>query len=258
MTGIKEAEFKTSELLTRHNFRHAFFTRRGGVSRGPYESLSFSYAAGDSKENVRANLERAGRALDVAPEKIFFLSQVHGTALRTLKGDEDREVVLFEEGDAVLSDCPDVACGVRTADCVPVLLADLHDGRAAAVHAGWRGVHANIVGEVVRAFGAGNRLVAAVGPHISWQSFEVSDDVAEQLQAVSPAPDVVDRSRSKPHVNLRGIVHAQLVEAGLDEHCVDHVEGCTVLDSELYFSYRRDGRASGRHLSAIRPRSRID
>lgn len=254
------ASSQQSPLLQAAGFRHAFFTRRGGVSSGPYESLSFSVAAGDLAGNVEENLARAARVLGVAPERVYFLSQVHGREVKLLEGGENRLEVLHERGDAVASLRGDLACAVRVADCAPVLIGDKSSGAAAAIHAGWRGVVAGVVAAAVdslRARVGSGDLVAAIGPHISVERFEVSEDVAAELAAASPDPDVVDRTRGpKPHVDLRRILRAQLRQLGLSDAAIDDVGGCTVGDPGLYFSYRRDGRQSGRHLAAIVPRCR--
>jgi YfiH family protein len=251
------AEFLESTLLRRAGFRHAFFTRRGGVSTGVYESLSFSIAAGDTPENVRQNLQRAGTALDVDGTRIHFLSQVHGRATCTLDGNEVQSALINVEGDALLSRVPGLACGVRSADCVPVLLADRRSGAVAAAHAGWRGAVQGVVGaaiDALRALVPNPDLIAAIGPHISLRAFEVSEDVAETILNASLDPNIVDRTRLKPHVDLRRMLRAELRSQGLDNAAIDDVWGCTVLEPERFFSFRRDGKASGRHLSAIVPR----
>lgn len=256
---MQSADFQHSPLLQAAGFRHAFFTRRGGVSSGPYESLNFSVAVGDSAQNVAENMARAARVLGVAPERVYFLSQVHGRAVKLLADDEDRLAVLHEQGDAVVGMNGDLACGVRVADCVPVLIGDKASGAATAVHAGWRGTVAGLVASAVErlreAVGGTGELVAAIGPHISVQNFEVSEDVAAELAGASPDSGVVDRaSGPKPHVNLRRILRAQLRALGLADTAIEDVGGCTVGEPTLYFSYRRDGRQSGRHLAAIVPR----
>lgn len=257
------AGHEQSELLRQAGFRHAFFTRTGGVSTGLYASLNFSSAATDSRENVAENVRRAARALEVDPARVFFLSQVHGVEHRVIQGHEDREQVLFERGDVLLSAASNVAVGVRSADCVPVLLADRVSGAVAAVHAGWRGVELNACGAGVRALreliGADGALLAAIGPHITLPAFEVGEDVAERLRAACPGPAaaavVVRRPEwPRPHVDLARIVRAQLQAEGIDAAAIELLPGCTVTDAELRFSYRRDGKASGRHLSAIVPR----
>ena len=252
------AEFQTSRLLREAGFEHAFFTRNGGVSEGAYRSLNFSIAVGDSTENVSRNMVLAAASLGLSASRVFFLSQVHGAETRVLDGRTDRDRVVQERGDALLSRQPDLACAVRTADCVPVLLGDAETGAAAAIHAGWRGVVEGIVASAVaelrQLIGADGELVAAIGPHISVARFEVSEEVAERLSKASPA-SVVDLSREKPHVDLRKAVRAQLNQLGLPNGNIDDVGGCTYDEPELYYSFRRDGQRSGRHLHAIRPRS---
>lgn len=245
----------TSSLLDRHGFRHAFFTRHGGASIGSFRSLNFSVAVGDEAAAVAANLASAARRLDIARDKLFFVSQVHGSVTAVVDGSALPHEILGVEADAVLSRTQGVACAVRTADCVPVLLADAAVGQVAAVHAGWRGVVAGVLGAAVRDLRAlsasSGPMIAAIGPHISVDAFEVSEEVASQIQSVCAEPIVFRRYGTKPHVDLRRAARAQLFAAGLADADVDDVPGCTVLDAERFFSYRRDGARSGRHLSAI-------
>jgi len=251
------AEFLESALLRDAGFKHAFFTRRGGVSEGAYSSLSFSVAAGDSEANVAQNLERAAAVLGVTSTRIHFLSQVHGRVAYILSGNEVQSELVQREGDALASRAPGLACGVRSADCVPVLLADRRSGAVAAAHAGWRGAVKGVVSsavEALRTLAPGAELIAAIGPHISLAAFEVSEDVAEKLLNASRDPEIVDRSKPKPHVDLRRMLRAELHALGLAHSQIDDVPGCTFLQPEQFFSFRRDGKASGRHLSAIVPR----
>lgn len=245
--------FLTSSLLADAGFFHAFFTRVGGVSSGPFESLNFATKSGDDLVNLERNLEIAGGALSIPPEKIYFLRQVHGTQHVVVDGTEERGAIEQEEGDIVLSRTRGIAAAIRTADCVPLLLASPETGWVAAVHAGWQGCVRQVVPAALRALsekGAG-KLLAAIGPHISLDSFEVGQDVAEQLRDASPDPEIVDYTRQRPHVNLRKMVRAQLREGGLRDSEIDDVAGCTVIQRERFFSYRRDGNPSGRMLTAI-------
>ncbi len=244
----------TSALLEGAGFRHAFFMRNGGVSPPPWGSLNFSSASGDSREHVEANVARAAAELKTAPERVFYLSQVHGTAHRLLEGSEDRAAMLHVEGDITVTKTPEVTCGVRMADCAAVLLADRASGAVAAVHSGWRGTVQGAAPEGVRVLralvGESAELVAAVGPHIEQCCFEVGADVAEEIAGCSPlGAAVLDTSRDKPHVDLRRVIERQLRDVGVD--AIDHVHGCTVCDADRFHSYRRDGRVSGRMLAAI-------
>lgn len=278
---MNRAFYLESGRLRESGFSHAFFTRLGGVSEGPYESLNFSVTVGDAESNVRVNLGRAAEVLGVDPARVYYLSQVHGRDVCVLAGTESRDAVVEERGDALVSGARGVACGVRIADCVPILIGDPRSGAVAAVHAGWRGVVRGVIAAALAelsrvaatSFGdfvppsigdvaapSASDFVAAIGPHISVRAFEVGEDVAAELAAVAPsgvsALDIVhsDEQGAKPHVDLRRLVRAQLRAEGLVDANIDDVGGCTLSEPELYFSFRRDGARSGRHLAAIVPR----
>ena len=250
----------TSALLDREGFRHGFFTRLGGVSPAPWDTLNFAVSTGDDRSRVEANFALAARWLDVDGGKLHCLSQVHGTAHRVLDGTEAREDVLREEGDITVSRAPGVGCGIRTADCVPILLACRASGAVAAIHSGWKGtvLDAAKAGVVALRALAGERadIIAAVGPHIERCCFEVGQDVAAELFASSTAGQTVLAAveGSKSHIDLRVIVRAQLEAAGIARASIDDVHGCTVCDGRRFFSYRRDRESSGRMLSAIATR----
>jgi len=242
-------------LLDRAGFSHAFFTRAGGVSQPPWDTLNFAAATGDDPAAVRENFARAATLLGVPTTRLYVVSQVHGVAAQVLTGDEDREAALRTIGDITLSRAPGVACGVRTADCVPILIADRTSGAVAAVHSGWKGTVANAAAAGLHALRAllGDRgdLLAAIGPHLEACCFEVGPDVAAELAACSPLGAAAVIPGTRPHVDLRRIVRAQLEAEGIDPAAIDDVRGCTVGDSERFHSYRRDGKVGGRLLSAI-------
>jgi YfiH family protein len=184
---------------------------------------------------------------------------VHGRDVIVIRGAEERAHVLSQKADAVVTAASGVACGVKVADCVPVLVADRASGAVGAIHSGWQGTEMNVVGAGIGALraeiGAPGDLVAAIGPHIEVCCFEVGDDVAERLRAVAPNVDAADRSRgARPHVDLRKIVRAQIAALGIDEADIDDVRGCTKCDAARFFSYRRDRENSGRLLAAIAAR----
>jgi YfiH family protein len=193
---------------------------------------------------------------------MYFLSQVHGSACVVADGEESTREFVQREGDIVKSSTPGLAAAVRTADCVPILLADRSSGAVAAIHAGWRGVARGAIEAGISSLVAPERsrrdLLAAIGPHISREAFEVSEEVARELAASSPDPQVVDRSRARPHVDLRRIVEAKLVAAGIPRDAVDSLPGCTFLNEAEFFSFRRDGKHSGRHLAAIVARTTLN
>lgn len=251
--------YLASGLLARAGFTHAFFTRRGGVSEGPFATLNLSPQVGDRPEHVRENLGRAARSLSLSPERIYVPSQTHDRDVIVLDGSEQVDEVARTAADAISSSAPGLGCAVRTADCVPILLADPESGRVAAVHAGWRGVVRHVIGNATDRMSAlGSRrsaLLAAFGPHIGPDAFEVGDDVAEQLANASAAEGVVQRAPTgKALVSLARVVRAQLIAAGLDDARIEQVPGCTYRDASQFYSHRRDGQRSGRMLAVIVPR----
>lgn len=156
------------------------------------------------------------------------------------------------EGDAIVTATPGVWVGVRTADCVPILLADRGRRGIAAVHAGWKGTAAGIVGNTIQRmrteFGSQPADIAAViGPAIGGCCFEVGDEVAAHFQ-------VSGRSeRGRPMVNLEAENAAQLALAGVG--AIEKLGICTRCGGEAYHSYRRDGERAGRMISALCIRS---
>jgi YfiH family protein len=253
-------EFLLSPLLTREGFAHAFFTRRGGCSPAPFDSLHFG-GAGQSADDLAANVHAAARTLAIEPAHLYTATQVHGRDVMVVQGAEDRGDYLRRKADAVVTSTAGVACGVKVADCVPVLVGDRSSGAVAAIHSGWQGTELNVVAAGLAALtselGQTGDLVAAIGPHIEVCCFEVGDDVAARLSVCAPGVDAVDRRHGlRPHVDLRKIVRAQLETLGVRSEAIDDVRGCTKCDATRFFSYRRDRENSGRLLAAIVARPR--
>ncbi len=147
------------------------------------------------------------------------------------------------EGDALLTALAGVPLSVRTADCYPILLADERNHAVAAVHAGWRGTAVRIVvrtlEEMYRRFGtAAADVFAAVGPGIGECCYEVGADVARQFGLEQAG-----------RIDLAAINRRQLLDAGVAEHRIDVLGGCTKCDAHLFHSYRRDQLAAGRMVS---------
>ena len=246
----------TSRLLTAAGFRHGFFTRLGGVSSGSYASLNFSTSVGDASDNVIENTARASAWLGLESKCLYCAQQVHGANVLEILAETTPQIIGASPADGLISARSHTACCVRTADCVPLLVGDPNRGSVAAIHAGWRGVVAGIVLRTIERLSAmgskPDHLLVAIGPHIRCSAFEVSEDVAQTIANVTPRCLVVHRHvGSLPHVALVECVREQLRIAGVAPGNVDDVGGCTFSDATRFFSYRRQGPASGRHLHAI-------
>lgn len=228
---------------------HGFSDRRGGVSEGPYASLNLGAKWGDDPAHVRENLRRLGEEAGFDPAALRTVDQVHGIAIADASTSRDGT-----QADAVFATRESgLVAGVRTADCVPILLVDEVAGICAAVHSGWRGTVANIVAETLKelsARGASSaRVLAAIGPCISVEAFEVGTEVAAQFADAFVHPATTTRPR--PHVDLRGCVRSQLLASGVLANHIEDVGGCTCREPDSYFSYRRDGAGIGQQLSFI-------
>jgi len=189
------------------------------------------------------------------------LRQVHGDLVHRVTGpsatthppDGDGLVALREEAGAV-------RLAVRTADCIPVLLADRAGRAVAAIHAGWRGVAAGVVLRATDSLGAlgvaAGALVAALGPGIGPCCYEVGEEVLEGVaRAAGVAPERVSDAPARPGGGRRLDLHAalalQLAGAGVPGEAVHRAPWCTSCSPELLHSYRRDGARSGRQMACI-------
>jgi YfiH family protein len=244
-----------STQLSALGVSHGFNLRTGGVSQAPFASFNLARSVGDEPALAARNHELFAASVGFAPGRLFETSQVHGSAVRVVRGTEEPARVRAEEADVLATAEPGVAIGVRVADCVALLIADRARGVVGAVHAGWRGVVARApeigVRQVLALGGAAHELVVAIFPHIRACCFEVGEDVASELQSAAPGMTVVQRPRERPHIDLASIVRAQLVDAGVLESRVDDIPGCTRCEPERFFSFRREGQRSGRHIAAI-------
>jgi YfiH family protein len=225
------------------------------VSEPPFDSNNLGRSVGDEPARVAENHRRFAVAAGYEPAALYETSQVHGSVLRAVTPGEQVAAVRAEEADALLAPAGGLAVGVRVADCAAVLVHDAGTGAVCAIHAGWRGtvrgvVEAGVCGLLARG-SAPQVLTAAIFPHIRACCFEVGEDVAAELLAASPDPTVVDRTRERPHVDLTAILVAKLLVLGLSRARIDDVPGCTRCEPERFFSFRRDGKRSGRHLAAI-------
>jgi YfiH family protein len=247
--------------LTAQGFSHGFSLRQGGVSEPPFDSLNLATQVGDDPAHVAENQRRFAAWVGYDAAQLYTVSQVHGRQVERVTGAQPPDVVRSWQADALVAGAG-AAVGVRTADCVPLLLGDPITRRVAAVHAGWRGVVAGVVPAAVAALcelsGSPvppSRLSAALFPHIRRCCFEVGEDVAQALSALQlDAGQTVFASKTtkqKPRVALDSLVRAQLMAAGLPPEHIEDVPGCTCCEPARFFSFRRDGAASGRHLSVI-------
>ena len=252
-----------SPLLHAAGFAHAFSTRIGGVSPAPFDSLNLGIADApgepDEWERVNENWRRLLQACAMDERQLVRAAQVHGCAVLQADGQSDivRSAPPFVQGDAVLTGDARQVLAIRVADCVPVLIADIHTRVVAAVHAGWRGVVCEIIPATLREFverGTRMRDVRiAIGPCIQQAAFQIGESVALEFQqhglgsCVIPDPNC----EGKWLGDLPAAIGQQARAVGVATEHIENSGACTYQIPELFFSYRRDGARSGRLAAVI-------
>ncbi len=225
------------------NVHAATTLRTGGVSCGAYASLNPALHVGDDVEQVMQNRRSINDMLDLPSEPIW-LDQIHSNrAVPALKTDS------LQQADASYTAEPRVVCAVLTADCLPLLVCAANGSQVAAIHAGWRGLLAGVIGNTLNAMQVGDFLVW-LGPAIGPDCFEVGTEVRDAFLAKSAA----FTTAFKQHVHGKWLADIyQLARIDLSILGIDKIYGggfCTVTEHERFYSYRRD-KQTGRMATLI-------
>ena len=240
-------------------FVNLFSTRLGGVSDFPKDSLNLAGFDEDSSENIYENRRRFLTAFD-GEFKLATVWQMHGVDVKVVESDED--IANTEERfDALVSDRLSTLVGVKTADCVPILIGDPRSGSFAAVHSGWKGTTAAIVTKTVEKlqneYGADPaNMIVAIGPSASVENYEVGTNVIEAFGARFSDSRKYFRPTRPGHalVDLKLANTDLLVGAGVRSGNIFIAPFCTIGRVDLFFSYRVEKQAygkTGRLLSVI-------
>jgi len=249
----------TSPSLSRlPGIAHAFFTREGGVSQGVYASLNGGLGSGDERARVVENRKRMAASLGVAPECFATVFQVHSPDAIVI--DKPLDEGARPHADAMVTRRPGLAIAVSSADCGPILFADVEARVIGAAHAGWKGALTGVIEATVEAMeGQGarrDRIRVALGPTISRAAYEVGPEfTARFLENEKANARFFAPSSRQGHAmfDLPAFIGERLRKAGVER--VEDLGRCTYADEALFFSYRRmahRGEADyGRHLSAI-------
>ncbi len=215
-------------------------------SVAPYDSFNVADHVGDDPDVVRAHREALAAAVGVTGHRLVSMAPVHGNDVGEVGAPRTEPV---PEVDALVTRVPGIALLTVAADCVPVLLGDSDAGVVAVVHAGWRGVRADVVGSTLTSMldlGAdASRIRAVVGPAVCGQCYDVPRERYDEVVAVAPAAASVARGGA-PGLDLRAAVVDRLRKAGAQ---VTLHGGCTQESRDLY-SFRRD-RLTGRHGGVV-------
>jgi hypothetical protein len=270
---------------------HGFSTRTGGITTAfrPAQrsgELNLGFSASDVRDNVLENRRRLLAALGAPEAKLITLRQIHSSLIRRVSP-VDLERAQPWKGDGFMTDEPRLLLGIQTADCIPVLVADVKRKAVAAFHAGWRGTLKRIVENGVGRMRLEFRsrpedLVAAIGPGIAACCYAVGEDVrseflsqfgyaAELFTEVSDSDPIREKypllfltARAPGHSSLGPSLHLdlfeanrrQLLDAGLRPDAITVIGDCTRCQNNRYFSYRAEQGFTGRMLSVAGIRTR--
>lgn len=229
---------------------HCFTTRAGGVSEGIFDSLNLSFSRGDDESAVMENYDRLAAALDTRKEQFVCTDQTHTTnVIRVGKEDCGYGVTRqkpYTDVDGLVTDEPGVVLSTFFADCVPLYFVDTVNRAIGLSHSGWRGTVGRMgqrtLEKMATEFGTNPKdIVAAVGPSICQDCYEVSEDVADEfIKEFSGHADeiLINKGNGKYQLDLWKTNEIVLIEAGVKKENIAVTNICTCCNPDLLFSHR--------------------
>ena len=250
--------FVSTELEKLCWLTHAFSTRWGGVSFLPERALNLSYITADRKGKVVANRYKFLIALNIPSDALLTLKQVHGNRVFVIDKPYNQQQGQNITADALVTNQSSLALATQVADCYPVLLVDKKRKVIANIHIGWRGALRGIVQQTVAAmqrhFGCQiEDLKAVIGPGIGKCCYEVGSEVIEEFKKVIQWRDNfwLPSSAGSFFLDLLGIIKCQLLFQGLNSNQIRELNLCTSCYLNYFFSYRSEGKETGRMMAVI-------
>jgi polyphenol oxidase len=218
------------------------------------KEFTLSLSSSPDKEMVKNHRGRLAEALGIAPRSLFLPSQVHGTKIVNVDAGIDRHEL--QETDALITQSRGICIAVMSADCVPILVYDKRNRAVAAVHSGWRGTVARILEKTLQRMQAdfgtrGTDIVAAIGPSVSQDSYEVGEEVVNEVKrAFGKENDLmIAAPANKAKLDLWKANRRQLTEFGVPDGNIEISDLCTIKNNEHFFSARRGD--TGRFAAGI-------
>ncbi len=249
---LESGEFSALDFLT-----HAFCTRRGGVSRAPYDGLNVGDLVGDAEEDLVQNLNLIKDAFAIPDGRLILMRQLHGDRIHVL--DEDGPLPEGPpECDGLITERPGMALRILTSDCVPLFFVDRTRRVIGAAHAGWRGTALGIAARMVATFAERfssrpEDILAVSGPAIGPCCYEVDAPVFDAFSAM-PGADLFLRpcpGKGRWMLDLALANRLQIREAGVPAENIYVTGFCTACRQDLFFSHRAAGDRTGRQINLI-------
>src|SRR5699024_4125036 len=207
--------------------------------------LNLGFNTSEAPDIVAKNRKALWQDQNISSDWVAYAKQVHSNRVKVVKNGGT-----FSNTDALITQVPGLAMAIQVADCAAILLADTQSSTIAAVHAGWRGAVGDILPitlSKMNELGVRNRNIKAfISPCISVKNFEVGTEVSSQF----PPKFVDNQSYKKPHIDLKAFLNFQLMKNGILQKAIETAHACT-MHSGNYYSYRREGKQSGRMMAVI-------
>ena len=238
-----------------NNVKHCFFSRKGGFSKGIYQSLNCGKGSKDNKKNIFKNLSFVSKKMKFHQKKLSLMYQTHSNKVIIINKKNNNSKRFYS--DALITKMTGMALGVVTADCVPIILYDVKNQIIGCIHAGWKGASSGIIENTIKKFkklNSKNKIFASVGPCIGEKSYEVDINFYKKFMSKSKKNDVYfsKKNNEKKLFNLRKYVNDKLIKLNVK---VDHVNRDTFKEKSNFFSYRRSQKLHekdyGRCISVI-------
>jgi len=244
--------FLTYPLLTECDLvQHGFSTRIGGVSEGVYSSMNLSFGREDLPENVEENFHRISRVLNIKQSNMVFSHQTHTTNIKVVTAkDRGKGIKIprdFENIDGMITNIPEVCLVTFYADCVPLFFVDPIKKVIGLTHSGWRGTVGKIGARTIQAmeheFGSKPKdILAAIGPSICQDCYEVSEDVILEFKETFKKQEQGDlfykKDNGKYQLNLWEANKKILMQAGINRKNLAVSNLCTCCNPNELFSHR--------------------
>ena len=232
---------KSKQLLKFKQVNHGFFNKKGGKSKGIYKSLNCGIGSSDKKKNVINNLKIVCKKIKISSRRLVLLNQIHSNKFYFIKKNYKFKKKKLN-GDALITDVKNVAIGVLTADCVPILIYDKNRKIISAIHAGWKGAYKGIINKVIKFFlKKGSKpkdLIVAVGPCITEKNYEVQNDFKEKfIKKDRQNKKFFSIRKNKTYFSLNKYVYYQLKKLGIKN--LEIINKDTFDSNNNFFSARR-------------------
>ena len=247
--------FYSKKLTKIKEIKHCFFSRKGGFSKGIYKGLNCGKGSKDDKKKILKNLNIVSKKMQVNSKNLILMHQTHSNKVVEITKKNQRQK---SKSDAIITKMNNLALGVLTADCVPILLYDYKNKIIGCIHAGWRGAFSGVIKNTVikiKKLNSSNKIYASIGPCIGTKSYEVDFSFYKKfiLKSKKNSKYFISKNKNKKLFNLRRYVSDKLKELKVD---FDHVNYDTFCEKNYFFSYRRSRILKhddyGRCISVIR------